>query len=1350
LAEGRVSGGSPEPLGVTPDPQGVNVAVASSTASAIDVCLFDEAGRERRIRLPGRTGEVFHGHVEGVSLGARYGLRAHGPFDPARGLRFDPGKLLIDPYATALDAPAGLHPSLFALPSEGLDSAPHVPKGVVCEPCPAAAAPNAAPWGRTVIYEAHVRGLTRLHPDVPPEIRGTFAALAHPAIVEHLRALGVTTLELLPVAAWIDERHLQPLGLTNYWGYNPIAFCAPDPRLAPGGWPEIRAATAALGEAGVEVILDVVFNHTGEGDTLGPTLSLRGLDNPAYYWLDPADPARYLDHAGTGHALRCDHPQTVRLAMDALRTWARRGGVAGFRFDLATVLGRTPKGFDPAAPLLTAILQDPELRRLKLIAEPWDLGPQGRQVGAFPAAFAEWNDSYRDGVRRFWGRHGATRGELATRLAGSADLFGAKRRPSRSVNFVVAHDGFTLADLVTYAAKRNRANGEDNRDGTDANWSWTCGTDGPTDDPGVLARRRADQRALLATLLLSRGVPMIAMGSELGHSQGGNNNAYAQDNATSWIDWTSASPDLAAFVGRLGRLRAEHPALRLDAFLTGQATEGPEPDVRWLDADGAELSASEWDDPQGPVLQMVLTAASDRGGPDRVVVILNRGDAPVEVSLPDPDGGAAWALEIDSGDPDHSGALKEDRLTLAARSVALAASRPSRRAPRTASDELVRKVAGAAGIAPDWWSIDGERRLVRTDTQRALLEAMGFPAGSADEARESLWRLGAAARAPLDPVRVAPAGAEVRLNLRADDRWLRVVSETGEAQWIQALEGQAALPALAAGRYELQLGEASAVLIAAPAAAFEPEGLARGQRLFGLSAQLYALRRDADQGVGDFSTLGTLAEAARDADAGFVAINPLHALFPHDRGRASPYHPSDRRFLDPLYLDLDQIAPGQGDLPGAGAELIDYPEVWRRKSQLLEAALGAGNPDDPEFEAFRRMGGAALHRFALHQAITEAHPGVAWPHWPSGLEDPDSAAAQAFAASRADRIRFHQRLQFLADRQLAEAAGKAPGLGLCRDLAVGAAADGSEVWSAQHLWARSASIGAPPDAFAARGQVWALPPPIPQAWTRAAYQPFAELLRSNMRHAGALRIDHAMGLQRLFWVPDGAEGADGAYVDYPFQDLLGVLALESVTAGCMVIGEDLGTVPERFRETLSTARVYGYSVLPFERDGDGFRPPGAYRRRALACATTHDLPPLEGWWTADDLHERAGLGLLAAGELQAALAERELDQRELLKALQACGLAADIRPDDGFSDALAAAIYAYVAASESQLVAVQAEDLAGETVSQNVPGTDRERPNWRRRLAPPVERLTIPPRAAAILDAVRAARLSVRLTVPFS
>ena len=444
------------------------------------------------------------------------------------------------------------------------DSAPFTPKCVATRPSRAdtSSRPRHA-WEDTILYELHVKGFTKSHPDVPEALRGTFKGLACEAAITHLTRLGVTAVELMPCAAWIDERHLTRLGLANYWGYNPIALMAPDPRLAPGGWDEVREAVAALHRAGIEVIVDVVFNHTGEGDEFGPTLSLRGLDNATYYRLRPDAPRHYVNDAGCGNILAMDRAPVARLALDALRAWAEFGGVDGFRFDLATTLARRTEGFDAQAPFLAALLQDPVLRELKLIAEPWDIGPGGYQLGKFPGPFAEWNDRFRDCVRRFWRGDDIGVGELATRVAGSRDFFEAHRRPSRSINFVTAHDGFTLRDLVSYSRKRNDANGEDNRDGTNENFSWNNGVEGETDDDAILAARGKDQRNLLASLLLARGTPMLSMGAELGQTQAGNNNAYAQDNETAWLDWSGA--DRGAAGVHAGPDRAAQKLSRADA-----------------------------------------------------------------------------------------------------------------------------------------------------------------------------------------------------------------------------------------------------------------------------------------------------------------------------------------------------------------------------------------------------------------------------------------------------------------------------------------------------------------------------------------------------------------------------------------------------------------------------------------------------------------------------------------------------------------------------------------------------------------------------------------------------------------
>ncbi len=561
----ELSPGSPFPLGVTLGPDGANLAVFSAHAERIELCLFDPAGERETavLALPERTDGVFHGRVAGLRAGQVYGLRAHGPWQPESGHRFNPHRLLLDPYAKAVTGAFRWEGPNLVDPSDPLafdprDTAGLVPKAVMTGPPGEAAARPRVPWSETVLYEAHVRGLSRLHQGLPERLRGTYLGLAHPLLLDHLVRLGVTTVELMPVWAFLDELRLTRLGLRNHWGYNPCAFMAPEPRFAVADpVAEFRTMVAALHGAGIEVVLDVVLNHTAETDHLGPTLSWRGLDNATYYRLDPGDPARYLDWAGCGNSLNLGHPRVLQLAMDALRHWARLG-VDGFRFDLAPALGRDLGGaFRPDAALLQAIAQDPELGGLKLIAEPWDLGPHGYRQGEFPPPFAMWNDRYRDCVRRFWRGDERVLPELAGRLLGSADLYEASgRRPWVSVNLVTSHDGFTLADLVAYAGRHNEANGEHNRDGHHDNLSANHGVEGPTADPAILVLRARQRLNLLATLLFSQGTPMLLMGDEFGRTQQGNNNAYCQDNALSWLDWQAAGADDLAFAALVGRLVA--------------------------------------------------------------------------------------------------------------------------------------------------------------------------------------------------------------------------------------------------------------------------------------------------------------------------------------------------------------------------------------------------------------------------------------------------------------------------------------------------------------------------------------------------------------------------------------------------------------------------------------------------------------------------------------------------------------------------------------------------------------------------------------------------------------------------
>ncbi len=1392
-------GGEPDPLGVTPRGSGVNVAVFSAHATAIEFCVFNGEREIRRERLRGRTGDVFHDYIGDVPVGARYGLRAHGPFSPREGHRFNPAKLLIDPYAKAIDRKLALHPSMFGYrldtPDDGLsfddtDSGPFVPKGIASGPEPiAVSAAPITPWPRTVLYEMHVRGFTARHPGVPETLRGTFAGLAHPAAIEHLVRLGITTVEIMPAAAWIEERHLAALGLRNYWGYNPIAFMAPDPGLAPGGWDEVRTAVAALTAAGIEVILDVVLNHSGEGDALGPTVSLRGLDNATYYRLPPDEPWHYSNETGCGNVLALDRPAPLRLAMDTLRAWAGLAGVHGFRFDLATTLGRREDGFDPNAPLLSAIAQDPVLRDLKLIAEPWDVGLNGYRMGAFPTGWGEWNDRFRDGVRRFWRGDSVGVGELATRLAGSSDVFASRGVASRSINFLVAHDGFTLTDLVSYTHKVNVANGEGNRDGTDSNYSWNNGAEGPSVDPAIRAARARDQRALLATLILARGTPMLAMGSEFGKSQGGNNNAYAQDNETAWLEWEAADEGLLEWTRHLLKIRSAHPVLCGDRFLTGAPFDlGLLPDVEWRDAAGQIMSEAAWNAPDATTLVMTLAGASETDdATDRVAVILHRGQNEVSVKVPTARAGYRWHLTADSAGTD----VPADRLgsdpivTVSTRSVVVLAEYPEKPPHQLAVDPaLVDRLAEAAGIAPEWWDVSGRRTIVSRDTRLSLLSAMRLPATTEAEARDTLRLLSEdrdrralphSLVSRIDEPAVLRLASEPGLAARA--LWLTIEREDGSTEKLrvgaedgawESFTGADGLPARVRriglppspiGRHRVwrdDAPEAICHVTIAPRHCYLPDAFLGGGKRFGISAQLYALRRENDQGIGDFTTLAMLAKAARREGASVVGVNPLHMLFPGDRERASPYHPSDRRFLDPIYLDVADgggdpnealagdftRAAGSADLTG---DLVAYSAVWETKRAILErrfAALmdwEANNPSaSTAFRCFVADGGVHLRRFATFQAIAETRPRESWRQWPDDLRLADSAAVETFAAEHASRVRFHQYLQYLADRQLAAAARHAGlELGLYRDLAVGAAPDGAEAWSTAEDLAQGAWVGAPPDPFAAEGQNWHLPPLLPQRLSRGGFASFSGLIAANMRHAGALRIDHAMGLSRLFWIPDGGKGADGAYVSYPFADLLGQVALESTRARCLIVGEDLGTVPDGFRAILDREGILSYRVLLLERDDTRFRRAASYPVRAVACVTTHDLPPLAGWWEGADIRERTALGLHR--DDSDADTERAADRAAMVELLREDGC---LDPPDGNEPSLATIMtgaHEFVAAAPSQLALLQIEDLAGMREGVNLPGTDAERPNWRRKVPIPVETLLTGNAAQPILDAMRLA-----------
>jgi isoamylase len=667
----RLAPGSPYPLGATWDGLGTNFAVFSAHAQRIDLCLFDPSGRRQiaAFTLPECTDEVWHGYLPNAQLGLLYGYRAYGLYEPQRGYRFNPRKLLLDPYTRRIFGELKWSDALFGyrvdspradLSRDNRDSAAGMVKSVVTDDGFnwADDRPPNIPWSDTVIYEAHLRGLTMLSEDVRANERGTFAALADQKIIDHLRRLGITAVELLPIHAFVQDRHLLQKGLRNYWGYNTLGFFAVEPHyLSENSAHEMRVAVRRLHAAGIEVFLDVVYNHTAEGSELGPTLSFRGLDNPSYYRLVPDNPRHCINDTGTGNTLNLSNARVLQLVMDSLRYWVTQFHIDGFRFDLGVTLGRESQGFDPGAGFFDVLRQDPVLSRVKLIAEPWDIGPGGYQLGHHPPGFAEWNDRYRDSIRRFWRGDTGQRGELAARIAGSSDLFDRRaRRPWASVNYAASHDGYTLADVVSYVEKHNQANGEDNRDGHGDNYSANWGVEGPTDDPAIKETRARVQRALLATVFLSHGTPMLLAGDEFGRTQRGNNNAYCQDNEVSWLDWKqAAAPEgraLTAYVARLAHLRHAHPVLRCRQFLHGKDELAPGVrDLAWFDTHGEMISPESWNNPEKRLLAVRRASKSDDGSVPILTFLLNPSDRDRSFVLPPPR--LPTRLLLDSATPER-------------------------------------------------------------------------------------------------------------------------------------------------------------------------------------------------------------------------------------------------------------------------------------------------------------------------------------------------------------------------------------------------------------------------------------------------------------------------------------------------------------------------------------------------------------------------------------------------------------------------------------------------------------------------------------------------------------------------
>ena len=1377
---------------------GVEFALFSKNAEAVRLCLFDDDGKTETARLAMHRHDdhVWRGLLKGAGAGLKYGYRVEGPWAPHEGHWFNPAKLLVDPYARQLDGIVVNDAALFAYKGDWQqrcqrDSAAFVPKAIVTDDMGAydGTRPGTG-LARTVIYELHVAGFSMRHLDVPEKIRGTFESLTSPPLLAHIKRLGITAVQLMPVFVFNDEPHLWAQGLENYWGYNPFGFFAPDPRYGSPG--QFVAMVRRFHEAGIEVILDVVFNHTGEGDINGPMLSLRGIDNNSYYRHLPERPGTLANDTGCGNMLDFDRQPVRELVLSSLRYWAGEMGVDGFRFDLAPVLGRSREGFSADAPFFEAVRADPVLSKCKLIAEPWDIGADGYRLGQFPRGWSEWNDRYRDGVRAFWRGDDGTIGRLAALLCGSGELFsGSGRQPQATINFITAHDGFTLQDLVSFEQKHNEANGENNRDGHDHNLSRNYGTEGPTDDEDIIALRNRQKRNMLATLFLSQGIPMLQAGDELGRSQNGNNNSYCQNNDLNWIDWQNADLELSAFVARLVRLRRDYPQLRLHGFLTGTAgLKGEESDIVWLSPRGTRMQTPDWELPFARCFGFLLAgiAKDDQNISPSLLVLMNAHHDVVDFHLPDSGCYRRWRRVLDSTVSEYDGRelVKETAIALPAFSLVVLSAEDTGISDCLPTDLYsLADQCRLAGIAESYEDLSGHSHHLSTDDKRQFLAALGLDASSREatdrQVRRSLKERWQNMLPPVTVLRQDEQGIvadHVMIRLRERDmgrelNWfLRL--ETGRRVRGQLAPEQLALAGscrigadfyhelvieplrlLPLGYHHLELAvgtqKAQTRLIIAPPHCYTPDWLQENRRLWGLAHQLYSLGYP-DKDIGDFSDLAELAHAAAMNGADVLGVSPLHALFPGDVRRISPYSPSSRLVLNTFYLDIskmdgfeecDDVFAFNGETGEGSGDLVDYGQVARHKCQAFERLFShflahADTGQKREFARFCFERGEPLRSYARFCVLSEKFNDRSMHDWPRQWQRPDSPKVQEFIKRNGMRVYYHSWLQWQADKQLARAEALCERMGmrvgLYGDLAAGVAADGAECWACPEDFLQGLSFGAPPDAFNAAGQNWGMPPFDPRALSRRAYEPFIDILRENMRHCGALRIDHVMWLARMFVIPQGKPASSGTYLHYPLDDLLAVLALESERARCIIVGEDLGTVPAGFRQRMEQERILSYRLIRFEKHHDNvFKAPQQYPFLALATPSSHDLPTLKGFGSGSDLRLLHELGLAAPGEdgLQKSLSERNEEIAGLIAALDEQGLwhrkengiftSNDSNDNDKNNgndrlDELAEAIMLFLARSRAALALFNLEDLAGSFRQVNVPGTVNEVPNWRHRL----------------------------------
>lgn len=1445
----KITEGSPYPLGATWDGSGVNFALYSKNAQYVYLCLFDNNYNESLcIPIKNRTYYIWHCYIEGIRPGQLYGYRVGGPYDPEKGQRFNPSKVLLDPYTLAIGKDLIWSRKHFAYDFPYnfnkinlFDNSKEAILGAIIDPAFSWGNDKLLkiPWKDTIIYEVHLKGFTKLNRFIPEQLRGTYLGFTVEEVINYLKDLGVTTLEFLPIQHSITEYHLFKSNKTNYWGYNPIAFFAPNPNYAydksiMGAINEFKTMIKVLHQAGFEVILDVVYNHTAEGDHTGPTLSFRGIDNLSYYRVYDERKDLYLDFTGCGNTLNHQNHQVLQLVLDSLRYWVTEMHVDGFRFDLASALARELYEVDRLTSFFAIIQQDPIISQVKLIAEPWDLGKDGYQVGNFPPGWSEWNGKYRDTVRKVVNEYEYNLSDFATRISGSSDLYKKDdRKTYSSINFVTCHDGFTLRDLVSYNTKHNEINGWNNLDGTDENFSKNYGVEGDTNNQNIKLLRLIKQKLFLTTLFISQGVPMLLAGDELNRTQLGNNNAYCLDDETNYIHWEldEYSWELLTITKYLIHLRKNNEVFRRKEFFEGEEKKIMEvKDVYWIHSDGREMKDEDWH--KELCLGMILPSEFGERFDfyttlegDTFFIIFNFSNTEKKFKIPDVIL-ANWKIIFSTNKYLFiSEEEKENRVNVESIELILqkylvhhiyqsknhkqffesleiimsdgriyvpndVINVPSftiliLRANKNWREEHVRKnlriklldeLCNDIGIQKQYRDLNGKEYHLSYKDLFMILRSLHIPIkdfSSLESVYENYmndkWFLNT------QPLYIFTKKDEYNLEIIIPETikyfTLQIVDINSKVIYEEKIQQFTIVEShyinfsrfkklkliklnvnikcdFSYGYYSVMIYHEN-VLYSKGTIVIAPQKSYTNKNIYtGIWIQLYALRSYTNLGIGDFGDLKKFALKMKQYGYNLIGLSPLHYLPLQKPNQISPYYPASRLMLNPVYIDIFSLEEFHSSDKALkkwkdnidkiekekNKKMIDYEVVYKIKKEILyEIYLEfISNPKYAnkykEFIKYKENNDLLLYH-ALYETSIEIY-GKIQP--PREIYKYHSSLQQEFIKEHKHKIDFYSYLFYTVEKQFISIVKdlKKQNVFIYLDLALGSAPDQAEAIYFEnfypYIFPQNARAGAPPDPFSPKGQDWGITVMNPFILKKYEFKPFIQLIQRNLFQDTLLRIDHVMWLYRLFWIVREGKEIISTYIRYPEQELFSILSLESQKTKNIIIGEDLGTVPEEVRTIMNQKNILSWKVLYFEKENDQFKDPQTYPLNSVITINTHDLPTLAGYWMGKDIEEKLKIGFINDEEAKKQYKIRNEERKQLIQLLQKKGYFKDkesITEDSIYGTEIASYFYKLIGEAPSKILLVSLNDLLGESDQPNMPGTVHQYPNWRIRYTVPVEEI---------------------------